>query len=90
MVGASGIEPETSAMSTQRSYQLSYAPHAADHTSVVPMQYVLLPFPASCLATLLTGSPRNRAHAGLYRSLLDTPLRVNPSCLQVGRGYIYP
>jgi hypothetical protein len=26
LVGASGIEPETSAMSTQRSYQLSYAP----------------------------------------------------------------
>ena len=29
LVGASGIEPETSAMSTQRSYQLSYAPTAA-------------------------------------------------------------
>ncbi len=28
MVGAIGIEPMTSAMSTQRSYQLSYAPLA--------------------------------------------------------------
>ena len=33
LVGASGIEPETSAMSTQRSYQLSYAP--TDRKSVV-------------------------------------------------------
>lgn len=39
VVGASGFEPETSAMSTQRSYQLSYAPEdhlrGRDHTKLV-------------------------------------------------------
>jgi hypothetical protein len=77
-VGASGIEPETSAMSTLRSYQLSYAPahlrrSGRDDTATGPRRRAAtgscLPHPAGRVGPLLfsqgLAAPRWRGQAAL-------------------------